>query len=53
MRYHPHTTYERLHDENQPRNVVLFAGDVGLNTYFKLKLFYRVSIYTVRLETVR
>jgi len=28
-----HTTHERLHDENQPRNVVLFAGDVGLNTY--------------------
>lgn len=33
MRYYPQTTQEKLHHENQPRNVVLFAGDVGLNTY--------------------
>ena len=33
MRYYPQTTQKTLHQENQPRNVVLFTGDVGLNTY--------------------
>ena len=27
-------THETPQEESLPRNVVLFAGDVGLNTYF-------------------
>ena len=53
MRYHPHTTHERPHDENQPRNVVLFAGDVGLNTYCCPVAKASPLLFLVLEETIR